>query len=259
MLANTKPFILITGDDSIRSEGTILIKRIVAADYDYQIIATKEQQSGVGAKLSLTKAVGWGKELVDGHEAIWVDGTPADAVYFALEYLQRKPDLIISGVNMGSNLSEELFVSGTVCAATIGANLGFKALAFSLVTDPLHWHKDHTGDLDISFLDYPGKIARRIIDQALHLDFPKKTFWNINFPQQKTEEIRVVKAIPDPYYIHDLAITEGNFHYNIHKLDQIDPDTDAGTIQQGFIAITPCKARYTELNRLAELKGHLEG
>ena len=68
-----KPFILITGDDSVRGEGIILVKRIVEKFADYQLIATKDQQSAVSGKLNFRGGI-WGKEDVDGHEAVWVDG-----------------------------------------------------------------------------------------------------------------------------------------------------------------------------------------
>ena len=80
-----KPFILITGDDSVRAEGSILVKRVVEKFADYRIIATKEQQSAVGAKINLKNGGEWGTEQVDGVEAIWVDGTPGDSVYFAFD------------------------------------------------------------------------------------------------------------------------------------------------------------------------------
>ena len=112
----SRPFVLVTGDDSVRAEGIILVKRIIEKFADFKIIATKEQQSAVGGKMNF-RGGSWGKEIVDGVETIWVDGSPVDSVKFAFSYLDRKPDMVISGMNTGENVDNSTMASGTFNAA----------------------------------------------------------------------------------------------------------------------------------------------
>lgn len=252
----TKKFILITGDDSVRAEGIILLKRVVEKFADFQIVATKNQQSAVGAAIDLHGGE-WGKEIVDGHEAIWVDGYPSDATYFAFDYLKRKPDLVISGVNHGENIENSSVIrSGTLaCAVTASASRYVPSVAFSMRISSKDWRKEHNGTIRENLIDYPGKLIEKIIKKALDYNFEKGTFWNVNFPERITEEIKIVRTNEDGTYQNHQNIENNRFEYKLDAVHENWPeDTDAGALSSGFVTITPCKVEYTDYSQLDSLK-----
>jgi 5'-nucleotidase len=258
-MSEKPPFILITGDDSIRAEGSILVKKVVEKFADFKIIATKDQQSGVGGKITLKGECKWGTEIVDGIEAIWVDGTPGDAVYFAFDYLKRKPDLVISGMNTGPNFSDgSLFISGTVAAASIAANSRqTPTIAFSFNASGDNWMKIHNGDFNEELIDYPGKMIERFIRLALKHKMPKGDFWNINFPVNPTEKIKVVETYKGAQFPNRVKIVDDKFSYipEFGSLDIVPENTDVKELSNGFITFTPCRTQFTKQDELERLQG----
>lgn len=252
----TKKFILLTGDDSVRAEGLILIKRIVEKFADYQIVATKEQMSGVGAALTF-KGNEYGKEIVDGHEALWVKGYPSDAVYFSFRYLDRKPDLVISGMNSGENIEDATMVrSGTIAAAiTASMARGVPAIAFSRRMTSDDWLKDHDGSFNEELLRYPGEMIEKVIHKALEYNFPKGEFWNVNFPVKETKTLKVVPTNLGGTYPNEQDFDDKKYWYNFEVVYEGWPEgTDAGEIERGNATITPCRLRVTNYDELDNLK-----
>jgi len=255
----SKPFFLLTGDDSVRAEGLILARRIVEKFADVAIIATKEQQSAVGGKLNF-KGGNWGKEIVDGFETVWVDGSPGDAVNFAYDYLDKKPDFVISGVNLGENVDNSTLASGTFSAALRASYCrATPAIALSLevpVDDP-SWLEDHNGDFREELLDYPGIMLEKII--TMFMEKSKSWFgvWNVNFPEENTDKIKFCPNYTNNYFLNRINVnndkTFGYAHDGINLKD-IAPDSDVQTILDGFIAITPIKYDLTDWEELEKLK-----
>jgi 5'-nucleotidase len=153
--------ILLTGDDGYNSIGIRLLIEALKDNHELRIAATKHQQSGVGGMLSLEdKYREWGETTIDGVPAIWVDGTPVDAISVAQGYFEKPFDLIISGMNLGINAGSAIISSGTYSAAIrgMGINLAPKAIVLSWVTPPEFWRKKHDENEDLSpYLEYPGK------------------------------------------------------------------------------------------------------
>ncbi|MBP7875574.1 hypothetical protein KA012_01085 [Candidatus Woesebacteria bacterium] len=252
-----RPFIVLTGDDSVRAEGTILVKRLIQDWADYQIVGTKEQMSGASSRASQPGGT-FGTEMVDGHEAIWVSGTPADTVYLASQYLKRPIDLVISGLNMGQNVTNEMHRSGTVGAAVTAAQCRhLKSIALSMVVPEDRFFKPHTGTFDESLLEYPGEILGRLIKSAIEYDIPQGTFWNINFPSRPTTEIKIVPTSNGKYWINDLDITDTTYTYLDTNGNDAKPGEDIFELLAGFITITPCKIEYTDKSQMESLKQHI--
>lgn len=244
-----KPFILITGDDSVRAEGIILIKKIVEKFADYKIIATKDQQSGVGAKISLTEGGNYGKEIVDGTETIWVDGTPGDAVYFAFDFLKKKPDLVISGMNMGPNFSDgNMFISGTVSAAAIASNSRqTPTIAFSFNISADKWFAKHNGEFNSRLLDYPGKIIEKFIKLALKEKMPAGVFWNVNLPSEPTDIVKLVQTFKGSQFPNRMEIKKNRYSYKPEFGEVKAPaNTDVRELINGYITFAPCRAQFTD-------------
>ena len=249
-----RPFFLLTGDDSIRGEGIILVKRLVEDWADYQIVATREQMSGVGSKATMPGGT-YGTEMVDGHEAIWVSGTPADAVYFATQYLRRPIDMVISGMNLGQNITNEMHRSGTVGAAVTAAQCrDLKSIAVSSEVPVDKFFMQHTGSFDEALLEYPGKPLLKLIRLAYEQTFPPQTFWNINFPVKPTDAIKVVPVGNSHYWINDLTINNGSYAYRDTLGTLFQPGEDVYELSRGAITITPCKVEYTDYTQLAKIE-----
>lgn len=252
-----RPFFLLTGDDSVRAEGIILVKRLVQDWADYQIIATREQMSGAGSKATFPGGT-YGTELVDGHTAIWVSGTPADAVYFASQYLKQPIDLVISGMNLGQNVTNEMHRSGTVGAAVTAAQCrGLKAIAVSIMSSEEQMFMQHSGSFDEKLFTYPGNILLRLIKQAHQYSFPPETFWNINFPALPTATVKVVPASNSQYWINDLTIKEGTYAYLDTLGQTLQPGEDVYELLHDTITVTPCKVEYTDRSQLEQLSKKL--
>ncbi|MBP7768322.1 hypothetical protein KA082_00610 [Candidatus Woesebacteria bacterium] len=250
-----RPFILLTGDDSVRAEGLIIVKRIVEKFADFAIVATKEQQSAVGSKITFPGG-SWGTEIVDGVEATWVDGTPSDAVYFAFDYLQRKPDLVLSGMNIGANMGNIIHRSGTVSAlVTAAQSRQTPGVAFSLFAEHADWFKNHDGSFDEKHLIYPGNLIEKITKMALEHTFAPETFWNVNFPDKQTDKI-VVAPLGTCKYWHNhqhIDYQKRTFVYaDGHETVQSGP-TDVEQLIAGHCTITPCHVEYTDHAKLQEL------
>lgn len=250
-----KPFILITGDDSIRSEGAILVKRVVEKFADFRIVATKRQMSAVGGALNLEGAES-GTEIVDGAEATWVDAYPSDAVYYAIDIMKLKPDLVISGVNHGDNADNAVMLrSGTVGVALTSCFRGFPTVAFSQRIGDFSWRKEHDGSFRKEMLEYPGKIIERVVKKALGYKFPKFTFWNINFPAEPTNKLKVVRTSEGPIYPNYQEGDANHYKYTFKgKFDGWDEDTDAQQLNYGNATLTPCRLEFTKHDELDNLK-----
>lgn len=249
-----RPFILLTGDDSVRAEGIILVKRLIQDWADFQIIATKDQMSGTGSKATFPGGR-YGTEEVDGHTAIWLDGTPADCAYFASQYVSRPIDMVVSGVNQGQNITNEMHRSGTVGAAVTASQCrGIKALAVSMVTSDDRLFMHHDGRFNEALLRYPGEMLLKLIRLALSSEFPPQTFWNINFPAEPTNNISVVPATNSQYWVNDMVIHEGSYAYLYTNGENMKPGEDAHELQQGLITLTPCKVEYTDHSQLDQVK-----
>ena len=142
--------ILLTNDDGILAEGLIALYEELKDDFDLSVVAPETEMSAVGHAITLSNPLRVRRFKRNGtFFGYGVSGTPADCVKIAIqEILQQRPDMIISGINMGSNVGINLLYSGTVSAATEGAFLGIPSVAISLATK---------NDPDLSF---PAKFSR---------------------------------------------------------------------------------------------------
>lgn len=250
-----KKNILLTGDDSVRAEGLILVKRIVEKFADFEIVGTKDQMSAKGCAFNLSGGK-WGTEQVDNLQVHWVEGYPSDAVYFALEKFSEKPfDLVVSGVNYGLNLDNATMIrSGTVAAAiTASVSRGIPAIAFSMEVESEKWLMNHTSEFDRELMKYPGNFVEKIINHALNYNFDEGEFWNINIPTT-AKNIRVAKTSKVPIYPNNQLIEDNTYNYALNENHDQDPDTDAALLRAGYVTVTSCKLNFTNHDKLDDLK-----
>lgn len=255
--------ILLTGDDGYYSIGTRLLIQALRDAYELQVVATKHQQSGVGGRLSLATGCQYGETTIDGVPALWVDGSPCDAMEFGVGYFAKPFDLIISGVNMGANVTTAVISSGTYSAVVRGLSTGFapKGLAISWDAPAEMWYKPHDANADIfEYVKYPGQILRHLIEQCIKEDLWGAQLLNINLPKNPTEAVRVTKFhnhIPD-YYTYPLRSDpeKKQFDYGGQRvsLKTNDPETDVVAVEGGVISVTPCSISMLDNKVYSDMK-----
>jgi len=248
--------ILLTNDDGINAPGLKVLEDIARQfSDDIWICAPSEEQSGAGHSLTLTRPVRLHKH---GERRFAVSGTPTDSVMMALRtVMPDAPDIILSGVNRGANLADDITYSGTVSAAIEGALAGIRAIAFSQV-----YAREGMGD-EVPFgaaLEWGPKVLAKLIDAPM----AERTLINVNFPAIPAEDVKGIRVVRQGF--HDYlrgTIVEGRdprgYRYFWFGLDQIEHTLDHGTdleaIEEGYVAVTPLQldlTHYSTIGILAE-------
>ena len=197
--------ILITNDDGVNSSGIIAAKKAVENLGKIDVVAPATQQSGIGHALTLFEPIRvTATNLMDGSEAYSVSGTPTDAVIIGIfEILEEKPDLLISGINIGENLGmSELTTSGTIGAAMEAAVHGIPALSVSLQVTRGDI-KFHDGHVDVDF-SHAQKITKKVAEKILYKGLPNGVdFLNLNIPaSHRDNKIKITRLGKRMYTIH---------------------------------------------------------
>jgi len=247
--------ILLTNDDGIHAPGLKVLERIARAiSDDIWIVAPMEEQSGAGHSLTLSRPL---RLRQHGEKHYSVSGTPTDAVMMAIGHLMKDtpPDLILSGVNRGANLGEDVTYSGTVSAAMEGAIAGVRAIALSQV-----YARDRQGD------DVPFEAAEiwgeRVVRALLALPDRPKTLINVNFPALPASDIKGMKVARQGF--HDVNRTRivrntdprgyEYFWFALDHSDSVPEGSDLAATADGYIAITPLHYDLTHDDSLASLQ-----
>ncbi|MEN6330000.1 MAG: 5'/3'-nucleotidase SurE [Methanobacteriaceae archaeon] len=204
--------ILITNDDGVNSSGIMAAKKAVEDLRKIQVVAPATQQSGIGHALTLFEPIRVSSvTLPDGDPAYSVSGTPTDAVIIGIYQLTKeKPELVISGINIGENLGKsELTTSGTIGAAIEAAVNGIPALSVSLQVSRGDI-KFHDGHVDVDFT-HAQQMVRRVTQQILKKGLPDGVdFLNLNIPSHPVDD--------------QIKITNlGERMYRVHITERLDP------------------------------------
>jgi 5'-nucleotidase len=181
-----KPLILVANDDSIAAKGIKTLAELMSEIGEVVVVAPDTHQSGMGHAITLDRPlrVVKVKNYLPNVEAYKCSGTPADCVKFGKHFLLkgRKIDLVVSGINHGSNSSIAILYSGTMSAAIEAAIEGIPAIGFSL--------GDFSPDADFSHITkYVKEIAQKVLDNGM----PKGVTLNVNFPKNSEEPIKGIK------------------------------------------------------------------
>lgn len=260
--------ILITSDDGFDSQGVRILAHHLKRNFELKIAGTQEQQSGVSGRLSLQTGGVWGAGEVSGVEALWVDGTPCDALECARAYFEKPFDLVISGINWGVNIGAALLTSGTFSSAFYsigGMRLAPRALAMSWdLPRSMYFTRERVTDGEVpeEFLLYPGEVARKVFTLALDHDFWGATILNVNFPRTKSATVCFTKPLPfiDQFYPIPIPLDRkhNRYSYDSGKNKNVDEltEVDIGVVKRGVISITPCVGNYLDkavFNRVKEI------
>jgi len=244
--------ILISNDDGIASPGLEVLERI-ARDLcgDVWVVAPEQEQSGASHSLTTRRPLRI-REVASRRYA--VDGTPTDCVLIAVKRLLRDwlPDLVLSGINAGSNVGEDLTYSGTVAAAMEATLLGIPAMALS---------QDYRGGQDIPWQTGEA-FAPDVIRRLSHLPWPASTLFNINFPAVPPEAVagfavtsQGKRAIADN--LTEGIDPRGRAYYWIGPVRDggaAEPGTDVAALADNRVSITPIHLDLTNVPVLAALR-----
>jgi 5'-nucleotidase len=238
--------ILLTNDDGIHAPGLEVLERIARAlSDDIWTVAPAEEQSGAGHSLTLTRPV---RIRTHGERRFSVTGTPTDAVTMGLKkLLPAPPDLILSGVNRGANLGDDITYSGTVSAALEGALAGVRSVALSQV-----YAGEGVGDR-VSFAAAEA-WGERVLRPLLDLPFAERTLVNVNFPPLAAEAVKGIRVVRQGF--HDYArgsVVEGTdprgysyYWFGLHGIEHTPGhDTDLEAVADGYVAVTPLHLEMT--------------
>ncbi len=189
-----------------------------------------------------------------------MSGSPADCVYMGVrEILKGMPDLLLSGINRGANLGNDIFYSGTVAAAREGAQLGIPSYAFSLVYDkgPAPTNED---------FDEAAQIAVEVVERCSQIQFPKQTLLNVNIPKIPKEQRKGIRVARQGvrHYANSVLKREdprGSHYYwlggTYERFEPID-DSDCALCAEGWTTIVPLNLDTTHNDFYATLRGRLE-
>jgi 5'-nucleotidase len=240
------PLILVTNDDGYRSEGIHALAEALRPLGEVVVVAPVEEASAIGHALTLRRPLRL--ELIrDGVYA--VDGTPTDCVNLAVtQVFKGLPDLVVSGVNKGWNLGDDVTYSGTVAGALEGALLGVPGIAVSLAST--------RGTYDFS---YSAQAAANAAESLLQRPLPARTFLNINLPKGEPKGVRVtvqakrnhvtsVGKRHDPKGRAYYWIEEGQDSWEAHDR------SDYQAVRDGYVSITPLHPDLTAHHALPALE-----
>lgn len=244
--------ILICNDDGIEAAGIKLLARVAQGlSRDVWVVAPEQEQSGASHSLTLTRPL---RVRRLGPRRFAVDGTPTDCVLLAVNEIlkDKRPDLVLSGVNGGGNMGEDVTYSGTVAAALEASLLDLKAMALSQ-------HVAEDGKVNWAVAaEWAPKVIRRLVA----LPWPRDSFYNINFPDVHPHAVKRIAAVAQGgRKIGDRLLQRfdprGRAYYWIgpqRDEAQTRPGTDVRAVAEGNVAVTPVFLDLTNRRALANLK-----
>jgi len=242
----SKPLILVSNDDGITSRGILCLVNVMKELGEVLVVAPNSPQSGmghaitVGDTLRLTES-----SLFEGVRAYECSGTPADCVKIARHFVLkggRQPDIVVSGINHGSNTSISVLYSGTMSAAIEGAIEGTPAIGFSLC--------DYSHNADFS---HAPEVVKKIATQVLEKGLPKGVALNVNIPPKRNENIKGIKICrqANAKWVEDFDQRfdpNGRSYFwmtgNFVNFDK-GQDNDEWAIANNYVAIVPCQFDLT--------------
>ena len=250
--------ILVTNDDGIHAPGLDIAEHIARAlSDDVWVVAPESEQSGASHSLTLTMPLRL-RRIAERRFA--VSGTPTDCVMMACLHLlkDKPPDLILSGVNWGSNLADDVTYSGTIAGAMEGCALGIPSIALSQAGD--EEMRDHI-DWSPGLVHGPGLVGR-----LLQSGWPDGTLINVNFPACAAAKVKGWAVVPQGRY--DLQSTEieerrdarnrAYYWIGLRRRRATPPEnSDLGAVYGGKISVTPLHMNLTERAVLEKLRQNL--
>lgn len=235
--------ILVANDDGIYSPGILALAEVAAQFGDVRIVAPDVEQSSTGQAITVTRPLYYRQTPLGGFDAYRVSGTPADCVALGV-YHWQEVDLVLAGINLGTNLGSAVWHSGTLAAAKQATLLGLRGIAFSTVvgkTEP-----------DFTSLKPYVKTVLEIL-----LKEPSLSLVNVNLPKQPKGIAWTRQAVR----LYDGEIVPGtdpmgrkHFWFTVKSIEGAEENTDRWAMERGLVSITPLRLDLTNEEALARAK-----
>ncbi|MDL2314758.1 5'/3'-nucleotidase SurE [Bacteroidales bacterium OttesenSCG-928-C19] len=254
-----RPLILVTNDDSVHSKGIKTLVDIVKQFGDVVVVSSEMPMSGKSSAITVGDPIRIRETVQNGDsvKVYAVTGTPVDCVKIAFgNLLDRRPDLVVSGINHGSNASVNVIYSGTLGAVLEACMHGVPAIGFSLL--------DHSGNADFT----PGiPYISQIVEDVLKNGLPKGSCLNVNIPKIPAEEIKGIKVCSqadsywtdsfekrmDPYGVPYYWLT------GISVCENKTPETDLWALENGYVTVVPTQVDMTDYKMIKTLETRYAG
>ena len=236
--------ILIANDDGIYSPGIAALAEVSAKFGDVRIVAPDVEMSSAGHAITSSRPLSYKRTPIRGFEAYRVNGTPADCVALGV-HTWDKVDVVLSGINLGSNLGNSMWHSGTLAAAKQAVLLGLRGIALSVPVT--------SGEPDFEAL-------KPAVEQVLELILPARelTLVNVNFPERPPMGMRWTRQSVRHY---DGKVIPGedpmgrkHFWFVVIPIEEMEEGTDRWTVEQGYVSMTPLRLDLTNEAELAEAR-----
>jgi 5'-nucleotidase len=242
----SKPLILVTNDDGITAKGILTLVNVMKQLGEVLVVAPNSPQSGMGHAITVGETLRLKESFIfEGVKAFECSGTPADCVKMARHFVLKdkvQPDVVVSGVNHGSNTSISVLYSGTMSAAIEGAIEGTPAIGFSLC--------DYSHDADFSHTE---EFIKKITQQVLKKSLPKGTALNVNFPPLQNEKLKGIRICRQANakwveeFVQRLDPNGRSYFWMTGNFVNFDKgeDNDEWAIANNYVAVVPCQFDLT--------------
>lgn len=243
--------ILISNDDGYQSEGINCLSRELASIGELTIVAPERNRSGASNSLTLDRPL----RASEINGVIKVDGTPTDCVHLAITgLLEKEPDMVVSGINEGANLGDDVLYSGTVAAAMEGRFLGFPAIAVSLVGHP------------VKYYETAAQIVKTLVNQLQQAPLPSDVILNVNVPNLPFGQLKgmQVTRLGHRHRAEPVIKSQDPRGRTIYWVGPAGEEQDAGegtdffAVRNGFVSITPLQVDLTRHNAIDDLARWVE-
>lgn len=245
--------ILISNDDGVTAPGLAALYGALADYAECVVVAPEQDKSGASSSLTLDRPL-HPHTLANGF--ISINGTPTDCVHLAIHgLLEQQPDMVVSGINLGANLGDDVLYSGTVAAALEGRFLDRPSFAFSLVSR------------QVDNLPTAAFFARKLLEAHASLNLPPRTVLNVNIPNLPLAKIRGIQLTrlghraraAAPVRVVDSRGKAGYWIAAAGDVEDGGPGTDFHAVMQGYVSITPLQLDRTFGDGFNSLNDWLEG
>ena len=244
--------ILVSNDDGYRAPGIAVLAEALSLEHEISVVAPERNCSGASNSLTLERGLRASKVAENSY---FVDGTPTDTVHLAVTGLLHKtPDMVVSGINAGANMGDDVLYSGTVAAAMEGRHLGLPAIAVSMDS----YTPDH--------YETAAKAVVKLLADLNEASFAANTILNINVPDIPWSQIKGFKAtrLGNRHKSEGVIVQEdprGDLMYWVGppgEAQDAGEGTDFHAVSQHYVSITPLQIDLTRYNTLNELENWLK-
>lgn len=245
--------ILVSNDDGYQAPGIRALAAALGEHGEVTVVAPERDRSGASNSLTLENPI---RATVMPDGVIRVDGTPTDCVHLAITgLLEEEPDIVVSGINAGANMGDDVLYSGTVAAAMEGRFLGLPAIAISMTThQPKHY-------------DSAARVACELLLRLCRDPLPADTILNVNVPDLPYEKIAGFEAtrLGHRHKAEPVIRAQDPRGRPIYWVGPAGAEQDAGpgtdfhAVRQGFVSITPIQVDLTRYDALNKVAGWLAG